>query len=548
MKKRIYAIFFSALLMCSCGSDKEPENTEPTDSFTTTLVESPQEPEPTNPVYEDNEDIAVTNRSFASVPDNAVLIDSINDTDANIGLYFIGSIHDSFYSGTLAVRSQSKDNEDIYNIFENESFTLLPPEKAENDTQTSENGFLRRESPELLSFKRIVSGQTRVRLFELESDTKIIPITIIPDEDYSHIIINSEEFIAGDFRWSANMYMDYRNYEERKNSNDCAMGCCDYGENEYTEFTVDLKTDRVQISGSVAYHTDSEITEAVKNAYAAYYFANGHELSFDSSFEQYLTNIDQNDERDEDYYGISPELAQSKEELISLLRRPFTEYGADRAGITEEQLFGGKDPVFSDDKGGLVYIQKYRGVPTGFAYDSVRVISADENTVHAVVSGHTVDQEIMRDMRLVRENGEWKLDEITESDKPLGGYFGSFSVYTDKGPMSITTGFDPFDLYAGEEFTVSMYSSRSDTDLKMAEDISGNKFICRFDKAEDFDSADLSVFDSGSTSDSRPEIKADYTFVIPESGKYIFRAGCRYISDDGKTFDLIIGPQIVHIG
>ena len=39
----------------------------------------------------------------------------------------------------------------------------------------------------------------------------------------------------------------------------------------------------------------------------------------------------------------------------------------------------------------------------------------------------------------------------------------------------------------------------------------------------------------------------EFTFNLPESGKYIFWAGGRYVSEEGETADLIAGPQIVHV-
>ncbi len=552
MKNRIYALFLSLLFLCSCcscGLDKEPENTEPTDSFSTTLVELSQEPEPTDPAQEDNGNIAVASLPSVSVPDNAVLIDSINDNDVNIGLYFIGSVHSGFYSGTLSVRSQSEDNEDIYRIFENESFTLLPPEKAENDTQTSENGFLRRESPELLSFKRIVSGQTRVRLFELESDKKIIPITIIPDEDYADIILTDKEFISEGFRFCTNMYVNYNgNWLTITGYNDYALCCCDYGENRYIEYEVDLDTDQAMIRGSFDFLPDSEVTEAVKAAEEMLLFAHGYELSMDNTFEQYLTYLGENEEQEEAYYGISPELAETETELIEFFKAPFTE-GYGNTLFTEQTLFGDSDPVFSADKGGLTYISEYRGVPTRTVYDSIRVLSSDESSAKAVSYGRTIDGKVFTEYSLLRVNGEWKIDRIEQNINDMGNYFGSTMKYGFDQWLHLNSLFNPFKLYAGEDFTVTVSTVHSGKGVRLSENAYGSRIICRFERAEDFNGTDLSELEPNKASEEYlPEsIEETFTFNIPESGKYIFWAGCRYTSDEGETADIIAGPQIVHV-
>lgn len=546
-------ITISALLLCACETQKEPKNTEPTDTFSLSVTQ--QETEETAA-----EELAAVSQTeiTASKYDELIRhsdkIDSLktNWDNKNIGLYFSGSRDGDIYNGTLAIKTQQGyDEPSVCIIFEDESFTMSSPETYEYAFSISENGFLNLQTNELLIFRRISNGQTHIRLFEIEKNGKIIPISITPDEDHSDIFINGNEFISESFNFSLNSYVNFNdNIIEGDKLNEYALICYDYGENRYFEWLVDLDTDTAQISGSLDYYIDDDITAAVENVWKTIYLANGQELSFDHTYEQYLTYMEKDDEREETYYRISPELAGSREELIALLREPFTENGADLMHITDEGLFGGDEPVFMEDEEGLIYASAYRGVPVQIEADTVRVLSSDESSAHAIAYGSCIDGFYMKDFLFVRENGEWKLDTISNQSTPIGTYLGSKSLYAFDQWLHLSMYFNPFEIKAGEDFTVKISTVHSGKDISMARDESGNVIICRFEKAEDFKETDLARFYTENAelqAFTMETYEEEFTFNLPESGKYIFWAGGRYVSEEGETADLIAGPQIVHV-
>ena len=174
-------------------------------------------------------------------------------------------------------------------------------------------------------------------------------------------------------------------------------------------------------------------------------------------------------------------------------------------------------------------------------YDTVRILTSDESTAHAVALGHSIDYTAMSDFYFSRENGEWKLDYgNSQSDATVGGYFGNRSQYAfdDQQLLYLVSYLDPFKINAGEEFTFKMSAIHSGSGVSLAETKDGELIFCRFIKAEDFDMNDIAELYAEDPPLQR--ITADtyemkFTFDLPESGKYIFIAKCRYVSDNGET-------------
>lgn len=270
----VTAVILSALLLTACGP--RDIDAEPTDT-----LQMPVETERTVPVTVLSEPVSDFSEPVTETlppADYGELLDtlSIDWIKADISLYFSGTSEGDSYSGTLTLVSVSQNGtEHSCKIFDNEAFALTPPEHSENIGYFSEKGFLYAESSEVISFSRIDGGRKYLRLFELEKDKSLVPISVIPDDDYSDIITGEYEFASEKFNFNANAAVNYDDpITYSGDINDYAFACFDYGENNYYEWLVDLKTDTAYIAGSLDFHRDDEVTEAVRELWDIYLFGN----------------------------------------------------------------------------------------------------------------------------------------------------------------------------------------------------------------------------------------------------------------------------------
>lgn len=538
----VTAVILSALLLTACGP--RDIDAEPTDT-----LQMPPETESTVSVSVLSETVSDLSEPAAETlppADYGELLDtlSIDWIKADIGLYFSGTSEGNSYSGTLTLVSVSQNGtEHSYKIFDNEAFILTPPEHSENIGYFSEKGFLYAESSELISFSRIDGGRKYLRLFELEKDKSLVPISVIPDDDYSDIITGEYEFVSDEFNFNANA--DVRYDKMYSNANDYAYACFDYGENNYYEWLVDLKTDTAYIAGSLDFHRDDEVTDAVRHLWEIYLFANGYEMSFGSAYSEYLEFMSGDETGETAYYRISPKLAADRRELMDFVREPFTDECADSLYLTEEELFEGSDPIFTEDSEGLVYINSYRGVPTHIdydGYDTVRVTASDADTVDAIAYGSSVDGLYPIRFEFITQDGRLTASRVKTSAYDYMGTF--FSSRFADGAISTEELLNPFDVKSWESYEVEI-SALSANFIKSD---SGDGIICRLERAEDFSGTDLSPFYTSESTEVFPYYHTEkFTLTPEESGKYIFWAGARYISEDGDVRDVILGPQTVHV-
>lgn len=545
----VTAVILSALLLTACGPrdiDAEPTDTlqmpTETESTVSVTVLSETVSDLSEPVSDFSEPVTET----LPPADYGELLDtlSIDWIKADIGLYFSGTSEGNSYSGTLTLVSVSQNGtEHSCKIFDNEAFTLTPPEHSENGGYFSENGFLYAESSELISFSRIDGGRKYLRLFELEKDKSLVPISVIPDDDYSDIITGEYEFASEKFNFNANA--DVRYDKTYSNANDYAFACFDYGENNYYEWLIDLKTDTAYIAGSLDFHRDDEVTDAVRHLWEIYLFANGYEMSFGSAYSEYLEFMSGDETGETAYYRISPKLAADRRELMDFVREPFTDECADSLYLTEEELFEGSDPIFTEDSEGLVYINSYRGVPTHIdydGYDTVRVTASDADTVDAIAYGSSVDGLYPIRFEFITQDGRLTASRVKTSAYDYMGTF--FSSRFADGAISTEELLNPFDVKSWESYEVEI-SALSANFIKSD---SGDGIICRLERAEDFSGTDLSPFYTSESTEVFPYYHTEkFTLTPEESGKYIFWAGARYISEDGDVRDVILGPQTVHV-
>lgn len=545
----VTAVILSALLLTACGPrdiDAEPTDTlqmpPETESTVSVTVLSETVSDLSEPVSDFSEPVTET----LPPADYGELLDtlSIDWIKADISLYFSGTSEGNSYSGTLTLVSVSQNGtEHSCKIFDNEAFTLTPPEHSENIGYFSEKGFLYAESSELISFSRIDGGRKYLRLFELEKDKSLVPISVIPDDDYSDIITGEYEFVSDEFNFNANA--DVRYDKTYSNANDYAYACFDYGENNYYEWLVDLKTDTAYIAGSIDFHRDDEVTDAVRHLWEIYLFANGYEMSFGSAYSEYLEYMSGDETGETGYYRISPELASNREELMDFVREPFTDECADSLYLTEEELFEGSDPIFTEDSEGLVYINSYRGVPTHIdydGYDTVRVTASEGATVNALAYGSSVDGLYPVSFEFITQDGRLTASRVETSAYDYMGTF--FSSRFADGAISTEKLLNPFDVKAGESYEVEI----SALSAKFIKSDSGDGIICRLERAEDFSGTDLSPFYTSESTEVFPYYHTEkFTLTPEESGKYIYWAGARYISEDGDVRDVFLGPQIVHV-
>lgn len=545
----VTAVILSALLLTACGPrdiDAEPTDTlqmpTETESTVSVTVLSETVSDLSEPVSDFSEPVTET----LPPADYGELLDtlSIDWIKADIGLYFSGTSEGNSYSGTLTLVSVSQNGtEHSCKIFDNEAFTLTPPEHSENIGYFSEKGFLYAESSELISFSRIDGGRKYLRLFELEKDKSLVPISVIPDDDYSDIITGEYEFVSDEFNFNANA--DVRYDKMYSNANDYAYACFDYGENNYYEWLVDLKTDTAYIAGSLDFHRDDEVTDAVRHLWDIYLFANGHEMSFGSAYSEYLEYMSGDETGEIGYYRISPKLAADRRELMDFVREPFTDECADSLYLTEEELFEGSDPIFTEDSEGLVYINSYRGVPTHIdydGYDTVRVTASDADTVDAIAYGSSVDGLYPIRFEFITQDGRLTASRVKTSAYDYMGTF--FSSRFADGAISTEELLNPFDVKSWESYEVEI-SALSANFIKSD---SGDGIICRLERAEDFSGTDLSPFYTSESTETFPYYHTEkFTLTPEESGKYIYWAGARYISEDGEVRDVILGPQTVHV-
>ena len=549
----VTAVILSAFLLTACGPrdiDAEPTDTlqmpTETESTVSVTVLSETVSDLSEPVSDFSEPAAET----LPPADYGELLDtlSIDWINADISLYFSGTSEGNSYSGTLTLVSVSQNGtEHSCKIFDNEAFTLTPPEHSENIGYFSENGFLYAESSELISFSRIDGGRKYLRLFELEKDKSLVPISVIPDDDYSNIIIDGYEFVSEDFMHSTNAFINYDKPRESEwfGANRYAYCCFDYGENNYYEWLVDLETDEAYITGSADFHRDEEVTEAVRELWDIYLFGNGYELDFGSAYGQYLETLS-GDETDEiSYYRVSPELAANREELMEYLRAPFTDECADFLRLTEEELFEGDYPVFTEDENGLVYISSYRGVPIKIHYDdydTVRVTASEGDTVDAVACGSSVDGYYAVNFEFVRQDGKLTASSVRFSLREVGTAF--LMQLSNDSILFSRKLVDPFKVRAGESFETEIGTAHT----ALVRSDGGSGIICRLERAEDFSGTDLSPFYTSESTETFPYYHTEkFTLTPEESGKYIYWAGARYISEDGEVRDVILGPQTVHV-
>ena len=545
----VTAVILSALFLTACGPrdiDAEPTDTlqmpPETESTVSVTVLSETVSDLSEPVSDFSEPVTET----LPPADYGELLDtlSIDWIKADIGLYFSGTSEGNSYSGTLTIVSVSQNGtEHSCKIFDNEAFILTPPEHSENGGYFSENGFLYAESSELISFSRIDGGRKYLRLFELEKDKSLVPISVIPDDDYSDIITGEYEFVSDEFNFNANA--DVRYDKTYSNANDYAYACFDYGENNYYEWLVDLKTDTAYIAGSLDFHRDDEVTDAVRHLWDIYLLANGYEISFGSAYSEYLEFMSRDETGETGYYRVSPKLASNREELMDFIRSPFTDECADSLHLTEEELFEGSDPIFTEDSEGLVYINSYRGVPTHIdydGYDTVRVTASEGDTVDAIAYGSSVDGLYPIRFEFITQDGRLTASRVETSAYDYMGTF--FSSRFADGAISTEELLNPFDVKAGESYGVEI-SALSAGFIKSD---SGDGIICRLERAEDFSGTDLSPFYTSESTEVFPYYHTEkFTLTPEESGKYIYWAGARYISEDGDVRDVFLGPQTVHV-
>ena len=539
MKHLFAAALSSVLIFTACGEAER--DIEPTDT-----LQMYRETE--LPVSISSETAPETSPIASATVDYGELIDTLhpNGADADVSLYFSGTKEGDMYSGTLTLVSIADDGtEQSCKIFDSESFTLTPPEEPRYDS--SEKGFLYAENTVLITFSRNVDGRNVLRLFELERDGSLIPVSLIPDDAYSDIIIDGYEFVSENFMHSTNAFINYDKPRESEwfGANRYAYCCFDYGENNYYEWLVDLETDEAYITGSADFHRDDEITEAVRELWDICLFGNGYELDFGSAYGQYIEHLS-GDETDEiSYYRVSPELAANREELMEYLRAPFTDECADSLYLTEEELFEGSDPIFTEDSEGLVYINSYRGVPTHIdydGYDTVRVTASEGATVNALAYGSSVDGLYPIRFEFITQDGRLTASSVKSLSYDYMGTF--FSSRFADGAISTEKLLNPFDVKAGESYEVEI-SALSANFIKSD---SGSGIICRLEKAEDFSGTDLSPFYTSESTEVFPYYHTEkFTLTPEESGKYIYWAGARYISEDGEVRDVILGPQTVHV-
>lgn len=539
MKHLFAAALSSVLIFTACGEAER--DIEPTDTLQ---------------MYRETElpvsislQTAPETSPIAPAPDDyGELIDTLhpNGADADISLYFLGTNEGDMYNGTLTLVSIADDGtEQSCKIFDSESFTLTPPEEPRYDS--SEKGFLYAENTVLITFSRNIDGRNVLRLFELERDGSLIPVSLIPDDAYSNIIIDGYEFVSENFMHSTNAFINYDKPREFEwfGANRYAYCCFDYGENNYYEWLVDLETDEAYITGSADFYRDEEVTEAVRELWDIYLFGNGYELDFGSAYGQYIEHLS-GDETDEiSYYRVSPELAANREELMEYLRAPFTDECADFLCLTEEELFEGDYPVFTEDSEGLVYISSYRGVPIKIHYDdydTVRVTASDADTVDAIAYGSSVDGLYPVSFEFITQDGRLTASRVETSAYDYMGTF--FSSRFADGAISTEELLNPFDVKAGESYEVEI----SALSAKFIKSDGGSGIICRLERAEDFSGTDLSRFYTGENRETLPyNYSESFDFTPTETGKYIYWAGARYISEDGETKDVILGPQIIHV-
>ncbi len=548
----VTAVISSLLLLTACGPrdiDAEPTDTLQMEWETAMTVPVTVFSETVSDLSEPAPDLSEPAPETLPPANYGEKIDTLRPDWINteISLYFSGTSEGDSYSGTLTLVSVSQNGtEHSCKIFDNEAFTLIPPEHSENAGYFSENGFLYAESSEVISFSRIDGGRKYLRLFELEKDKSLVPISVIPDDDYSDIITGEYEFASEKFNFNANAAVNYDDpITYSGDINDYAFACFDYGENNYYEWLVDLKTDTAYIAGSADFHRDDEVTDAVRHLWDIYLFANGYEMSFGSAYSEYLEFMSGDETGETGYYRVSPELASNREELMDFVREPFTDECADSLLLTEEELFEGSDPIFTEDSEGLVYINSYRGVPTHIdydGYDTVRVTASEGDTVDAIAYGSSVDGLYPIRFEFITQDGRLTASRVETSAYDYMGTF--FSSRFADGAISTEKLLNPFDVKAGESYEVEIGALSA----KFIKSDSGDGIICRLERAEDFSGTDLSPFYTSESTEVFPYYHTEkFTLTPEESGKYIFWAGARYISEDGEVKDVILGPQTVHV-
>lgn len=545
----VTAVILSLLLLTACGPrdiDAEPTDTLQMEWETAMTVPVTVFSETVSDLSEPAPDLSEPAPETLPPADYGEKIDTLrlDWINTEISLYFSGTAEGDAYSGTLTLVSASEDGTRYgCKIFDNEAFTLTPPEHSENIGRFSDNGFLNGESSEVISFSRIDGGRKYLRLFELEKDKSLVPISVIPDDDYSDIITGEYEFASEKFNFNANA--DVRYDKTYSNANNYAYACFDYGENNYYEWLIDLKTDTAYIAGSLDFHRDDEVTDAVRHLWEIYLFANGYEMSFGSAYSEYLEFMSGDETDETGYYRISPKLAADRRELMDFVREPFTDECADSLYLTEEELFEGSDPIFTEDSDGLVYINSYRGVPTHIdydGYDTVRVTASEGATVNALAYGSSVDGLYPIRFEFITQDGRLTASSVKSLSYDYMGTF--FSSRFADGAISTEKLLNPFDVKAGESYEVEIGALSA----KFIKSDSGSGIICRLERAEDFSGTDLSPFYTSESTEVFPYYHTEkFTLTPEESGKYIYWAGARYISEDGDVRDVFLGPQTVHV-
>ncbi len=552
MKIRTIIPAAAAIFLCSCTADTDNriENTDILETEITTITKISA----TEPVTS-AEDVTLTE----PVPEqNSKVLDSLDLYSKRLELHFTGTEGDyGKYRGTLELKCFEQndflkgDETGSYTIYDNTEFSLTPPSNDDYYGLVMINS----EIAALTSVQGSPDSRRYFRFFEIEKDGSIIPFTVFYDEEYSDIIADEYHVLADDFKWSTNQYIQSLQKNEGWNSlylNDSIHICYDYASTRYVEYGLDCASNKVIITGTLDWKSDEDITYAASKAYSRALLIGG--TFYNSYIYDYLgEEISRNDEREECYYRLSDEIASDKEELLSFAREGFSQrYIEKNLADIEEAMFGGEYPPFYEDEEGIIYAERYRGVPLSFDFDTVRVTERSDNSITAIVGGHSLDECVFREMIFIRENGQWVLDE--HRDGVLGKYFSAYSSSKSDGNgyQWLISDFYPFGQKAGDTVSITFTLRDNSENGKLYASADGAPVVFGIEKREDFDGIDISAL-STENPIRLPSDGYDYTgeytmdYTNGEPGVYVFWAGCRYADEDEEYTEILMGPQIFHV-
>ncbi|MGN0641775.1 MAG: hypothetical protein ACI4JJ_01395 [Huintestinicola sp.] len=401
--KAVLAVMLAAVMLAGCnkGDNRDKFYTEGTVS------------EPVDTEFELYSEDSVSDEEEREFSESH--FDTLELFDYFIKADFSGTVNygGNEYKGTLTLRCFEKDENgqqggevSSYVVYDNTEFTANPSWDTGNFGLVQKTfHIVALESYDYSTAAEAVSKK-RVRLFEIEKDGSIIPISVKHNEKipYESDILSGEyEILAESLLYSVNSELHIGTNSDYDN---CIYRFYDCGVSRYNEFWVNTADDTVYLADSMEWVPDYDLSVLADAAYNRILLINGK-----YTYSDYRNGFEfiRKDDRDKSYYRVPDGIASNMAELREYVSEYFTERYA------RDVLFGenfSADEYFYEDDMGLVACSFYDGVPDSVDFSKFRITERTDSTAVGFAPGSNVAESILKQVSFVKENGRWAVDDI----------------------------------------------------------------------------------------------------------------------------------------